>query len=229
MKIGDWPALCREFYYRETVDVARSLLNCVLIRETAEGVTAGRITETEAYTHEDPSSHSFRGKTERNASMFGPAGRAYVYFTYGMHFCFNVVTGPEGIADAALIRAVEPIEGWELMSRRRGLAEEEIARLLDAARPYGTGDAKARQRWAFALCGGPGKLCSAFGISRAEDGTDLTTRNKGADGLWIGAPLPDFGAARPDEILASRRIGIRQAVEAPWRFTLQNDPYVSRK
>ena len=218
-------ALPREFYHQDTIEVARSLLNCVLAHETDAGLVAGRITETEAYTHDDPACHSFRGETARNAAMFGPAGSAYVYFTYGMHFCFNVVTAPEGTADAVLIRAIEPIEGWELMSRRRGLAEEEIARLLPTVCPYGSGEPKVRERWALALCGGPGKLCQAFGITRAENGVDLSTPG----GLRIAPPRSELSTPRPDAICSAPRVGIRQAVEAQWRFTLRNDPYVSRK
>ncbi len=213
-------ALPREFYLEETVEAARRLLNCVLVHETPEGLAAGRITETEAYTHDDPASHAYRGKTARNAVMFGPAGHAYVYFTYGMHYCFNVVTASEGTADAVLIRAVEPIEGLELMSRRRGLPEEEISRLLRA-----DADPKMRQRWAFSLCGGPGKLCQAFGISRAEDGLDVTAPGR----LWVAPPRPEFSGIGAEAIAATPRVGIRQAVETPWRFTLRNDPYVSRK
>jgi DNA-3-methyladenine glycosylase len=152
--------------------------------------------------------------------MFGPAGHAYIYFTYGMHFCFNAVTGAEGVADAVLVRAVEPIEGWELMSRRRGLAPEEIERLAHSGP-----DEAARIRWGRALCGGPGKLCQAFGLTRAENGVDLTAPG----GLWIAPPPAGFAALEPERIEASPRIGIRQAVDLPWRFTLRDDPYVSRK
>ena len=211
-------ALPREFYLQDTVGTARSLLNCVLAHRTEAGLASGRITETEAYVESDAACHSFRGKTARNAVMFGPPGRAYVYFTYGMHFCFNAVTGPEGRADAVLIRAVEPVEGWELMSRRRGLAEEEIDR-LSAAAP------RTRERWGHRLCGGPGKLCQAFGIAREENGLNLTV----PDRLWIGPPIADLLDPRPDDIRSSPRIGIRTAVDSPWRFTLHGDPYVSRK
>jgi DNA-3-methyladenine glycosylase len=213
-------ALPRAYFLQDTVHVAKSLLNCVLTNETDAGTVAGRITETEAYTQDDPASHAFRGKTPRNAPMFGPPGHAYVYLSYGMHFCFNAVTAPEGQGEAVLIRAVEPIEGWELMSRRRGLAEEEIRRLAEMA----TAPA-ARVRWGRTLCGGPGKLCQAFGVTRAEDGADLTVPT----GLWIGPPRADFPAALPDAICASPRIGIRQAADAPWRFTLRDDPYISKR
>jgi DNA-3-methyladenine glycosylase len=213
-------ALSREFYLQETLSAARNLLNCVLGHETEAGLVLGRITETEAYTSDDPSCHSYCGKTPRNAPMFGPPGHAYVYFTYGMHFCFNAVTAPEGIGDAVLIRAVEPMEGWELMSTRRGLAEGEIERLAAAQ-----SDSKVRERWGRTLCGGPGKLCQAFGLTRAQNGDDLTVPG----GLWIAPPLPNIGVSRPEDIAATPRIGIRQAVELPWRFTLRNDPYLSRK
>ena len=217
----DWrtASLERDFYLKDTVEVARRLLNCVLCHKTDAGMAAGRITETEAYTNDDPSCHSFRGKTARNAPMFGPPGHAYVYFTYGMHFCFNAVTGPVGIGDAVLIRAVEPLEGWELMGRRRGLAEEEIERLVEAQ-----SDETVRRRWARTLCGGPGKLCQAFGMTRAENGVDLTI----SGGLWIAPPPLGFVEAAPEAIVASPRIGIRQAVDLPWRFTQRGDPYVSR-
>ncbi len=254
-------ALPREFYLQDTLDVARGLLNCLVTRETDAGLTVGRISETEAYRQDDPACHSFRGRTARNARMFGPPGHAYVYFTYGMHFCFNAVAGPEGTADAVLIRAVEPLEGLELMSRRRGLAEEEIARLMQMACAQGSGDPKARERWGRSLCGGPGKLCQAFGITRAEDGLDLTvcarpaegsalpdadrtTRNvssetgreaprgavqvEGSSALWIAPPLAEDSKPRPEAICAGPRIGIRQAMDAPWRFTIRGDAYVSK-
>jgi len=129
------------------MEAAPRLIGCLLRHETAEGVVAGRIVETEAYTHDDPSSHSFRGETPRNASMFGPAGTAYVYLIYGVHFCFNVATGPEGRGEAVLVRGM--------------LIEE------------GVGVARERRGGAKALADGPGKLCQALGIGREHDGVDL--------------------------------------------------------
>jgi DNA-3-methyladenine glycosylase len=139
--------------------VAPVLLNKLLVH----GECVGRIIEVEAYREDDPASHTFRGRTPRNAVMFGPAGHLYVYFTYGMHFCANVVTGPEGVGAAVLLRAVEPVAGLDLMSVRRGGR----ARLAD----------------------GPAKLCQAFGITRALDGADLLT----GDGVALyddGVPPP---------------------------------------
>lgn len=127
--------------------VAAELLGKLLIVDTGDGRTSGRIVETEAYTADDPASHSFRGLTARNAVMFGTAGRLYVYLSYGVHTCANVVTGEEGDGAAVLIRAVEPIDGVAVMRARRG-----------AGRP---------------LADGPGKLCQAFGIGLGDNGLDL--------------------------------------------------------
>lgn len=137
-----------------TPEVARRLLGMFLVHEgprgSRGGSTVGRIVETEAYLADgDAASHSARGKTARCASMFLPAGHAYVYLIYGMHLCFNVVTAAEGVGEAVLIRALEPVQGVELMVSRRG-------------RPAGRG-----------LCDGPGKLCQAMGIEFAHDGCEL--------------------------------------------------------
>ena len=132
--------LDQTFYDQETVSVARQLLGCFFMHEEMEGTTIGRIVETEAYVANDPASHSFRGKTPRNAVMFGLAGKAYVYFIYGMYYCVNVVTGREGVGKAVLLRALEPIAGIELMQQRR----------------------HTHTLWQ--LCSGPGKLTQAMHI-----------------------------------------------------------------
>jgi len=149
--------LPRSFYSRPATAVAPDLLGKILCRRKGEVLTSGRIVEVEAYLGaDDPASHAYRGPTPRNRSMFGPAGHAYVYFTYGNHYCLNVVTDREGIASAVLIRALEPVEGIEIMRRRRG-------------RAAGTD-----------LMSGPGKLTRALSIDRKNDGSDLT---RGP--LWI--------------------------------------------
>jgi len=141
--------LGREFYLADTLEVARSLLGKVLVRLFPEGIAGGIIVETEAYLEGDPANHAFKGKTERNAPMFGPPGHAYVYRIHNSH-CLNVVTRPEGVAEAVLIRAIEPAFGVELMLRRRRV---EDVRLLSA---------------------GPGRLCQALDIDLSLNGHDLT-------------------------------------------------------
>lgn len=143
--------LPKSFFQQPTLDVARGLLGKVLTHKTAEGSAAGRIVEVEAYLYcNDPACHASRGKTARNAAMFGPAGTAYVYLIYGMYYCFNVVTGVEGEGEAVLVRALEPLSGFDLMTTRR---------VTDDVRQ---------------LASGPGKLCQALAINRKQDGLDLT-------------------------------------------------------
>ena len=241
--------LSRAFYARNTLDVAKELLNCVLVHADAEGVTAGRIAETEAYLRDDPASHAFRGRTPRNAPMFGAPGHAYLYFTYGMHFCFNAVTESEGVGEAILIRALEPLVGLELMCVRRGLLEgmgihkateaginqagerserpnpgEAARRNTKRQEPGETEGEKARIKMGRFLCGGPGRLCQAFGLNRAQNGADLTEGSS----LWIAPPLPEFAPSEENVVLATLRIGISQGIEQPWRFTLRDEAYLSR-
>ena len=193
---GEAIPLPREFYRRDSRVVAPELLNKVLVRD---GV-AGRIVETEAYVGEiDPAAHAYRGKTPRNATMFGPPGHLYVYFIYGMHWCINPVCAEEGVGNAVLVRAVAPVEGIQEMRARRPRARRDVD-----------------------LCSGPGKVAQAFAITRAEDGADLVT---GASG---GITIVDDGVAPPDDPGQSPRIGLSVAADLPWRWFVRGDPNVSR-
>ena len=185
--------LPREFFARDALVVARDLLGRVIRTSTAEGVTAGRILEAEAYRPTDSCSHSSRGRTARTATMFGPPGGLYVYFIYGMHYCMNVVC--EGDGAAVLIRALEPVEGLELMRERRGPKAP---------------DAK--------LCAGPGSLCRALGIDRSWDGLDVVTST--AISLHEGRPTADAdvlvgprigGVGRPEDVALEWRWRARVA------------------
>ncbi len=163
-----------EFYMQDTVTVARSLLGHVLCHDNGQGLTAGMIVEAEAYlSHGDPACHAARGKTKRNAAMFGPPGRAYIYLIYGNHYCFNAVTGPPGVGEAVLIRALEPLIGLHLMYRRRGCSKPVTE-----------------------LTNGPGKLCQALGITG-----NLNRQPLQGYPLWIGRgptrPDPDSIISSP--------------------------------
>jgi DNA-3-methyladenine glycosylase len=194
--------LPRTFYLRPTLTVARDLPGRYLLRRLGPTTLIGRIVEVEAYLgSRDPASHTYRGMTPRNEVMFSGGGHLYVYFTYGMHFCSNVVTEGEGRGCAVLLRAVEPLGGMERMQDLRS-----------AGRTRVHGDRE--------LCSGPGKLCQAFGIAREENGTDLC-----GETIWLARKR---GESPPRSIMCSTRIGISQGREHPWRFFLKDNPFVSR-
>ena len=187
----------REFYDRPTVLVARELLGKQLVRSSDGGLVRGRIVEVEAYLATgDPACHAARGRNRKNASMFSPPGTAYVYAIHA-RWCFNVVTEPEDVPCAVLIRALEPLEGHAHMHARRAVDRE-----LDLAR-------------------GPARLCQALAIDRQLDGWDLTR----GEALWIASD-PDFGEVEV-EIATSGRIGISTAQELPLRLFFRNVAYVS--
>jgi DNA-3-methyladenine glycosylase len=183
--------LTRRFYSRPTLDVAPALLGRLLVHESAEGRTAGRIVEVEAYCgRQDPGSHAYRGSTPRNEVMFGPPGHLYVYFTYGMHYCSNVVCENEGVAGAVLLRAVEPVEGIDLMAARRGSEDPRN------------------------LARGPARLCQAFGIERALNGADLA-----GGPVWVEGRPRLRGALRTSTRIGVREgsdVDWRFYEEGPW-------------
>ena len=186
-------ALPRSFVARPAPEVAPDLIGKLFV----VGRSVGRIVEVEAYTGDDPASHSFRGPTARNKVMFGPAGHLYVYFVYGSHFCANVVTGSEGHGEAVLLRALAPIANMDEMRMRRPAVTRDID-----------------------LMNGPGKLCRALGIGRDNNGTDLCTPASRIRLADDGAPAPLF----PDQ---SARIGISVGLDRRWRFFVADDPHVS--
>jgi DNA-3-methyladenine glycosylase len=173
--------LPRTFYARTAVEAAPDLLGRILVRQLSDGqLLRARIVEVEAYEQDDPASHSFSGPTPRNRAMFGPAGHLYVYLSYGVHHCMNVVTGRSGVGSAVLLRAGEPLEGIEAMSRLRGRG---------AIRD---------------LCRGPGRWASSFGVDRALDGCDLVSGGQ----IWItpGRPLARDAIASGPRVGISRAV-----------------------
>jgi DNA-3-methyladenine glycosylase len=219
--------LSRETFARGAVEVAPALLGCVIEHDTPEGLVAVVLTEVEAYHGQaDPASHAYRGRTKRNAVMFGPPGHTYVYFTYGMHFCVNLVCLPEGTASAVLLRAGRVVAGVDLATVRRS-----------APGPKGRD-----------LARGPARLCQALGIAREQNGADVcapesplrvrwpdlaetelpSAQASGAgtdDGAVTAGPGPAqlAGAA----ISCGPRVGVSTARERPWRFWITGDPTVS--
>jgi DNA-3-methyladenine glycosylase len=216
--------LLRGFFGRPAIEVAPGLLGCVLAHDSPDGLVAAVIVETEAYAGPaDPASHAFRGRTARNAVMFGPPGHAYVYFTYGMHFCVNLVCQPEGEATAVLLRAGHIIAGAELAAGRRfGAAGRPDGRA--AAGPDGRAAALGRppgRPRARDLARGPARLCQALGIDRSLDGADVCDPQSR---LRIAEPESAVPAV---SISAGPRVGVSRAAEVEWRFWIAGNPCVS--
>ena len=184
----------------DTVAAARALLGAVLEHRAPEGVTAGRIVETEAYLFDDPACHAHRGETPRTRVMFGPPGRAYIYLIYGMHRCFNVVTRPRGTGEAVLVRALEPLAGLDLMRRRRGV--EDVRN----------------------LCNGPGKLVQALGLGAEHNALHL---GRGGVRLLDASSYPAAPAADAP-VRVGPRVGISVGVDLPLRFYYAGNPWVSK-
>ena len=194
--------LSRAFFARDPRRVARQLLGKILVRDAPGMKLAARIVEVEAYLGvEDPAAHSAAGRTLRNAVLFGPPGYAYVYFIYGNHYCLNVSCETEGKAGCVLFRALEPLSGVEEMARARRV------------------ELRGTQDWP-KLTSGPGRLCQAFGITRAQDnGCDLTSPGTA---LWIGDD-----AYRPRRIAVTPRIGITKAADMPLRYLVRGNRFAS--
>lgn len=194
--------LQKKFYSRYVLNVAAGLLGKIFVRKIGNIILSGRIVETEAYDGEiDAAAHSYTGKTERNAVMFNGTGLLYVYFIYGMHYCANVVTGSRDQGQAVLIRGIEPVDGIEDLSINRfGTAQPNNIQLMN-------------------LTNGPAKICKAFGITKDENGIDLTENS-----IYIlDAKLPPNS-----DIIKTTRIGIKKSVDLPWRFYIKNNPFVSK-
>ena len=193
--------LPRRFYRRDPREVAPDLLNKILVHHDPEaGRLAGRIVEVEAYVGaDDAGSHAYRGMTRRNATMFGPAGHLYVYFTYGMHWCVNVVCGEEGLAGAVLLRGLAPLSGHDTMRARRPKARSDRD-----------------------LCSGPARLTQALGLDGAFDGADLVG---GSVRIVDDATPPP---AEPGTSLRIG-LSLGRGDEHPWRWYVSGDPNVSRR
>ena len=204
-------------------DVAAPLLlGCTLTRTiTLNGEKhklVARIVETEAYDQDDPASHAFGGPSERNAAMFGPAGHLYVYVSYGMHHCCNVVCGPEGFGSGCLVRAVEPLEGVEVMRELREAGRAGKAHTGHVGKEQAE-RARKHPLKPRDLTNGPGKVCAALGIDKELYGHDLTV-----EPLVLG-----FAPLLPGETIGrSPRVGISKNIDAPKRFFIEGNAFVSR-
>jgi DNA-3-methyladenine glycosylase len=193
--------LTRSFFERPVLQVAPDLLGRVVVHDSPEGTVAVRLTEVEAYAGpRDPGSHAYRGRTPRNGVMFGPGGFVYVYFSYGMHWCMNLVCGAAGDPSAVLLRAGEVVTGLELAQRRRTTAR--VPR--DLAR-------------------GPARLTSALGVDKGYDGADVTVRGSELRVLAGAGPRPTRRS-----VARGPRVGVAgDGAARPWRFWIEGDPSVS--
>ncbi len=215
---GGWDLVPRSFFGRPSTVVAPALLGCVLMHEDADGRVAAQIVEVEAYMgSEDPASHAYRGRTARNGVMFGEPGHVYVYFTYGMHFCANLVCELPGDASAVLLRAGWVVEGTGLALERRSVSAGSLGR-SGADGPSGP-DGRALAR----LASGPARLCQALGVARPQNGADACSSGSA---LRIYAP-DGFAGLPADRIAAGPRVGVSSAAEVPWRFWVTGDKAVS--
>jgi DNA-3-methyladenine glycosylase len=199
----DFQPLPQSFYAPSAAKVAPALLGHFLIRRTTNGFCGGAIVETEAYLTDDPACHGFGRETPRNRVLYGPPGRAYVYFIYGNHWCFNTVCAPPGVAEAVLVRAIEPLFGKDWM---------------EAARPG---------RSEVNLSNGPGKFCQAMKIDRAFDGADLSDPHSPI--VVARNPRRAQYCRERGPLITTVRVGITKASDLPLRFYLAGSHFVSRR
>jgi DNA-3-methyladenine glycosylase len=194
--------LTTEFFNRDPRRVAKSLLGKLLVRETARGLLAGRVVETEAYLGDgDLAAHAVAGKTARNSVLWGPPGHAYVYFIYGNHYCLNVSCLPDGVAGCVLFRALEPVAGVKQMARARGIDVESEADLIK-------------------ITSGPGRMSEAFGITRPRDnGKNMASEDS-------DLRLCDDGF-RVRQVLVTPRVGITKSADELLRYVIAGNRYVS--
>ena len=200
----------KQILAKPAVEAAPQLLGWILCRQLPAGIVKLKIVEVEAYNQDDSASHSFRGITTRTAPMFEAGGRLYVYFTYGMHYAINIVTGPAGRGEAVLLRAAEPLQGIEIMQQNRKITDTKK------------------------LANGPAKLAQALGIKDTKlsgkilnKSSSFTPKNKfsGDPGIYLEAPDKPL---KPQDIIASPRIGISKAKDLPWRFYIKDCQFVSK-
>lgn len=191
-----------KFYLSPVQTVAQNLLGKLFVKKSGNKIISGMIVETEAYdSQHDAASHSYKGINGRNKIMFESGGHLYIYLIYGIHYCANVVTGKNGTGAAVLLRAVEPIDGAELMSKNR----------------FGKKSFSEKEK--FSLTSGPAKLCEAFALNSIHNGVKLTEEN-----IFIC----DFKKFREEEITCSQRIGISKSKELMWRYFVKDNPFVSK-